>query len=75
MKNRSLLEKGIKFSGIALPIIILSPVVITMGFKGLKSETHFIGWLLLLFGLALALTGMYLLSKGIKLILDYLFEK
>ena len=75
MKNNDHLSKGIKFVGIALPIIILSPIIITMGFKGLKLENPLVGWVLLFVGFSVALTGMFLLSKGIKFLLDYLFEK
>jgi len=75
MKNKLFLEKGIKFSSIALPVIILSPIIITMGFKGIKLENPLLGWILLIIGIAFALTGMFLLSKGIKYLLDYLFEK
>lgn len=75
MKNNDQLSKGIKFVGIALPIIILSPIIITMGFKGLKLENPLVGWVLLFVGFSVAITGMFLLSKGIKFLLDYLFEK
>jgi len=75
MKNNETLSKGIKFTGIALPVIILSPILITMGFKGLKLENPLVGWILLIVGFSVAITGMYLLSKGIKFLLDYLFEK
>ena len=75
MKNNEILAKGIKTSGLALPVIILAPILITMGFKGLNLENSLIGWLLLIIGIITAIIGMYLLSKGIKYLLDYLFEK
>lgn len=75
MKNKDLLQKGIKTSSFALPVIILAPILITMGFKGIKLENAIIGWVLLSFGICCALLGMYLLSKGIKYLLDYLFDK
>ncbi len=75
MKNNDVLSKGIKFSGIALPVIILAPILITMGFKGIRLENTTLGWVLLVLGVIAAVTGMILLAKGIKYLLDYLFEK
>ena len=75
MKNKETLTKGIKNASFALPVIIFAPIIITMGFKGLKLENPLIGWVLLIIGIITALIGMYLLSKGIKYLLDYLFEK
>jgi len=75
MENNKILTKGIKTSSIALPVIILAPILITMGFKGIKLENPIIGWVFLTFGIITAITGMYLLSKGIKYLLDYLFNK
>jgi len=75
MKNNDILSKGIKFSAIALPIIILAPILITMGFKGIKLENTTLGWVLLVIGVTTAITGMLLLTKGIKFLLDHLFKK
>ena len=75
MKNNDTLSKGIKTSSIALPVIILAPILITMGFKGIKLENPLIGWILLLIGIITVVLGMYLLAKGIRYLLDYLFEK
>ena len=75
MKNKETLSKGIKFSGIAIAIIILAPVLITMGFKGIRLENSLIGWVILTLGVITAITGMLLLAKGIKHLLDFLFEK
>jgi len=75
MKNKETLSKGIKFSGIAIAVIILAPVLITMGFKGIRLENSLIGWVILTLGVITAITGMLLLAKGIKHLLDFLFEK
>lgn len=75
MKNKETLSKGIKFSGIAIAVIILAPVLITMGFKGIRLENPLIGWIILILGVIIAITGMLLLAKGIKHLLDFLFEK
>lgn len=75
MKNKDTLSKGINKTGIALVVIITAPILLTMGFKGIRLEEPFFGWLLLASGVVLAITGILLLSKGIKYLLDYLFEK
>ena len=75
MKNSDTLSKGVQTSSIALPVIILAPILITMGFKGIKLENPFIGWILLIIGIVTAILGMYLLAKGIRYLLDHLFEK
>ena len=75
MKNKETLSKGIRSSSIALVVIVTAPVLLTMGFKGIRLEDPMFGWVLLTFGVISAITGMVLLSKGIKYLLDYLFEK
>lgn len=75
MKNKDTLSKGINKSSIALVVIITAPIILTMGFKGIRLEDPVFGWVLLVVGFILAITGMLLLSKGIKYLLDYLFEK
>ena len=75
MKNNETLAKGIRTAGIALPVIIFAPILITMGFKGIKLENPLIGWILLTVGIITAILGIILLLKGIKYLLDYLFEK
>ena len=75
MKNKEILSKGIRSSSIALVIIITAPILLTMGFKGIRLEAPMFGWVLLTIGVVFAITGIVLLSKGIKYLLDYLFEK
>ncbi len=74
-ENKEKLYKGIKKASIALPIIILAPILLTMGFKGITLENPLIGYVLLAVGLAAAIAGMLLLTRGIKHMLDHLFEK
>ena len=63
MKNKETLSKGIQTSSIALPVIIFAPILITMGFKGLKLENPIIGWVLLIIGIMTAILGMFSFSN------------
>lgn len=69
--NKALLGKGLKFMAGALPLIIIGPVVL---FSSFKNQDH--PWFIpiLLIGL-LALAGaVFLLFKGIKIIMRSLFD-
>lgn len=75
MKDKAVLLKGVKLSSIALPVIIVAPIMITMGFKGIRLDNPLVGWVFLSIGIISAISGMLLLFKGISLLLDYLFQK
>ena len=69
--NKALLGKGLKFMAGALPLIIIGPVVL---FSSFKNQDH--PWFIpiLILGL-LALTGaIFLLFKGIRIIMRSLFD-
>lgn len=69
--NKALLGKGLKFMAGALPLIIIGPVVL---FSSFKNQDH--PWFLpiLIIGL-LALAGaIFLLFKGIRIIMRSLFD-
>ena len=47
-----------------------------MGFKGIRLENPLIGWIILILGgIITTITRMLFLAKGIKHLLDFLFEK
>lgn len=69
------ITKGLKYTGISIGIIIIAPILITMGFKGIRLEDKTVGIILLGLGIATAITGIVLMALGIKYILDSLFEK
>ncbi len=73
--NKEKLIKGIRITSISLGVIIIAPIVLTMGFKGILLEKPLIGYVLLVVGFVAIVTGMVLLIKGIKYLLDHLFEK
>ena len=69
--NKTLLGKGLKFMAGALPLIIIGPVVL---FSSFKNQDH--PWFIpiLILGL-LALAGaIFLLIKGIRIIMRSLFD-
>lgn len=65
------LRKGINLMGITLTLLILSPVVITIGLKAQqKGDIHFI----LYIGIILAIGTIILFALGIRSLLKYLFK-
>jgi small neutral amino acid transporter SnatA (MarC family) len=76
MENKKIpIAKGFKFTAISIAILITAPILITMGFKGIRLEDRTLGFVLLIIGILLAITGIALMALGIKYILDSLFEK
>ena len=69
--NRDELVRGIKYELIALPLLILAPILITIGFKALKLQNNFL-WLIV--GIILAIVAIILGFIGIKIILNAFFN-
>jgi hypothetical protein len=69
--NRSELARGIKYELGALPLLVLGPVLITMGFKAVKQHNNY---LILILGILIALIAMLLIFKGIRIILNAFFN-
>ena len=69
--NKAELARGIKYELGALPLLVLGPVLITMGLKALKQQNNY---LLLILGIIIALTAMFLIFKGIRIILNAFFN-
>ena len=69
--NKSELTRGIKYELGALPLLILGPVLITMGFKAIKQNNNYI---LLIIGIIIASIAIILMVKGIKIMLDAFFN-
>lgn len=69
--NKNLLGKGLKYMAGALPLMIIGPVVL---FSAFKNQDHPFYIPILLIGL-LALAGaIFLLFKGIGIIMKALFD-
>ena len=69
--NKDEIVKGIKFLAIALPLMILGPVVLTIGFRAINDGNYI--WLVL--GCTIILIAIIVAFKGIKTILNGLFNK
>ncbi len=66
----NILKKGLKYMAIALPLLFLSPYLITLSF--LNKET-FMFYVFLFFGLVAGAGAIYLCFKGIKTIMKSIF--
>jgi uncharacterized membrane protein len=69
--NKSILAKGIKYLAAALPLLFVGPVVITSAFK---NEKHPLYVYVLVLGIIIGFTAMFLIYKGINTILKSLFD-
>lgn len=69
--NRNELVRGLKYELIALPLIILSPILITIGFKAIKQQDNYL-WLII--GIFLAIVAVSLGFLGIRIILNAFFN-
>ena len=71
MRQSKHLKKGINTMAIVLPLLILSPVVINIGFKAVqKLNIHYI----LYIGIFLAALTIVLFVLGIRYLLKHLFN-
>jgi membrane protein YdbS with pleckstrin-like domain len=70
--NKNTLVKGLKHEVIALPLLLISPILISIGFKAIKQQQNY-WWLII--GVILAIIAVIIGFLGIKIILNVLFEK
>lgn len=69
--NRKELLRGLKYEFAAFPLLILGPVLITIGFKALKQQNNYV-WLIL--GIITAIAAVVLGFLGIRIILNAFFN-
>lgn len=69
--DRKELVRGLQYELIALPLLILGPVLITIGFKAIKLQNNYL-WLI--FGIIIAITAIVLGFLGIRIILNAFFN-
>ena len=69
--NPNLLKKGIKYLAYSLPLLFLSPYVLTLSF--INKETVFF-YLFFIAGLIVGFFALYFLYKGIQTLLSSLFN-
>ena len=70
--SRSLFNRGMKYLAIALPLLFISPILITMGFKAIAKDENYI---LLIVGCVLAVFTIALVTQAFRIILKALFAK
>jgi len=70
--NKEVLSKGIKYITISLPCLFIGPAVIHFAFIN-KLQPLF--YLILAVGIAICITAMVLLFKGLNTIMKSLFNK
>ena len=66
------LVRGLKYELGALPLLLVAPILITIGFKAIKHENNY---LFLIVGIILAISAVVLVFLGIRIILNALFNK
>ncbi len=70
--DKKLLSKGIKYLAFTLPLLFLCPYLITLSFIN-KDNSSF--YLFIILGIIAGGWALFLFYKGIKTIMDALFEK
>ena len=70
--SKPLFNKGMKYLAIALPLLFISPIVITMGFKAISKDSNYF---LLIVGCILAIFTIVLVTQAFRIILKALFAK
>lgn len=71
-ESKYLFSKGIKYLAIALPLLFISPILITIGFKALNKSNNY--WVLII-GCLLAIITIILVTQAFRTILKALFAK
>ena len=69
---KSLLKTGFKYLAISLPLLFISPVLITIGFKAIKKSDHYF---MIILGCILAFFTIALVIQAFRKILKYLFSR
>jgi NADH:ubiquinone oxidoreductase subunit K len=70
--NKQELVRGLKYELGALPLLIIAPILITIGFKAIKKQDNY---LILIVGVIFAITAIIIGFVGIRIILNALFNK
>lgn len=71
MENKELLYKGLKYAIGAIPLMFLGPIIIHNAFMNKHTWIHYI---VLGVGILLCITSVYLMFKGIQIIMKSLFD-
>lgn len=68
----SLLKTGLKYLAVSLPLLFISPVLITIGFKAIKKSNNYI---MLIIVCVLAVFTIVLVVQAFRKILNSLFNR
>jgi uncharacterized membrane protein YecN with MAPEG domain len=71
-ESKSIFQRGLKYLAIALPLLFISPILITIGFKALNKSNNY---LVLILGIILAIVTVTLVIQAFRIILKALFAK
>lgn len=69
--DQNLLKKGLKYVFGAIPLIILAPVTMNIGFSAIKKDENYI---IIVLGYLFALAAIALVFNGIRIVLKALFN-
>ncbi|MCG9793369.1 DUF6095 family protein [Flavobacterium algicola] len=69
--NKDVLSRGIKYLSGALPLLFIGPSVIYNAFMNSQNNWHY---LVLAVGIALCITAVFLMFKGLQFIMKSLFN-
>ncbi|MFC6876798.1 DUF6095 family protein [Flavobacterium myungsuense] len=70
-KNQKVLAKGIRFLTLSLPLLFIGPSVIYNAFMNKNNVWHY---LVLAIGIIVCFAAVYFIFKGLKTIVDGLFD-
>jgi len=70
--DRTLFRKGIKFLLIALPLLVLAPILITIA--RLNKET-FMFWVIFIPGMIAFFAAMYIIYSGVNTLMQAFFSR
>ncbi len=70
--SKSIFQRGLKYLAIALPLLFISPIIITIGFKALNKSNNYL--ILILGGILMVIT-ITLVIQAFRIIMKALFTK
>ncbi|MFK5958195.1 MAG: DUF6095 family protein [Lutibacter sp.] len=69
--NKNELIRGLKYELATFPLLILGPILITIGLKAIKQQHNYL-WFTI--GVCIAITAIILFFLGIRIILNAFFD-
>lgn len=71
MANKELMAKGVKYATGAIPLMFIGPTIIYNAFMNQHTYWHY---LVLIVGIVICAVSMYLIYKGLKIIMKGIFN-